>query len=56
MIAIKEFRYKRNEKIKSYKVKYYHDIRNECFYCNVYPRNYFDKLLNLYYKKFAKYD
>lgn len=56
LIGIKEFTYERNDKIKKYKVKYYHDINKECFYCLVYPRNYFDKMLNLYYRKFAKYD
>jgi len=39
----------RNENLINYKVKYYHDTKNETFYEKIYPTSLFDRILLKYY-------
>jgi hypothetical protein len=56
LIGIKMLKYDRNSKEIFYKAKYYHDLNKECFYTIVYPYALFDKVLNVFYRKFGKFD
>jgi hypothetical protein len=56
IVGVKKITYQRNSKNIFYKGKYYHDLDKECFYSIVYPYSYFDKILNIYYRNFGKFD
>ncbi len=56
IVGVKIIEYERNGKLKHYKAKYYHDLRKECYYCIIYPKSFFDKILNLFYRTFGKLD
>ena len=43
--------YERNKKPIIYKVKFYHDTKNEKFYCNVYPKSLIDRIRIMFYKE-----
>jgi hypothetical protein len=56
IIGIKRIVYDRNNKERIYKAKYYHDLNKENFYVIIYPYNLFDKIINIYYRQFGKFE